>query len=83
MLTRAFFKKVDPLFGRQAMKIWHPSSSVVSSVVKSARTARWPEVLKALGEIGYDGWATSEVKGGGENELRDIAQRMNKVLELS
>lgn len=42
----------------------------------------WPEVLKALAEIGYDGWATSEVAGGGEKELRDIAERMNKVLGL-
>lgn len=42
----------------------------------------WPEVLKALGEIGYDGWATSEVGGGGEKELKDIAERMNKVLGL-
>lgn len=43
----------------------------------------WPEVLKALAEVGYDGWATSEVSGGGENELRDIADRMKKVLGLS
>ncbi|RLS54765.1 MAG: sugar phosphate isomerase/epimerase [Planctomycetota bacterium] len=43
----------------------------------------WPEVLTALAEIGYDGWATSEVGGGGEEVLRDIAERMNKVLELS
>jgi len=43
----------------------------------------WPEVLKALDEVGYHGWATSEVAGGGEKELRDIAQRMNRVLGLS
>jgi L-ribulose-5-phosphate 3-epimerase len=43
----------------------------------------WPEVLKALGEIGYDGWATSEVAGGGEKELADICMRMKKVLELT
>ena len=43
----------------------------------------WPEVLKALGEIGYDGWATSEVGGGGEDVLKDVVARMNKVLELS
>jgi L-ribulose-5-phosphate 3-epimerase len=40
----------------------------------------WPEVLKALAEIGYNGWATAEVSGGGEKELRDVAERMNKVL---
>ena len=43
----------------------------------------WPEVLKALGEIGYDGWATSEVGGGGEKELADITTRMKKVLGLA
>ena len=42
----------------------------------------WPEVLKALGEIGYNGWATSEVGGGGEKELTDIVARMRKVLDL-
>lgn len=40
----------------------------------------WPEVRRALGEIGYDGWATSEVNGGGESELTDIAARMKRVL---
>ena len=43
----------------------------------------WPEVLKAPRRVGYHGWATSEVAGGGEKELRDIAQRMNRVLGLS
>ena len=41
----------------------------------------WPEILRALAEIGYDGWATSEV-GGGEKELADITARMKKVLGL-
>lgn len=43
----------------------------------------WPEVLKALADIGYNGWATSEVGGGGEKELTDIVARMRKVLGLS
>lgn len=42
----------------------------------------WPEVLKALGEIGYDGWATSEVAGGDEKWLAEVAERMDKVLGL-
>lgn len=45
-------------------------------------TEDWPEVLKALGEVGYDGWATSEVGGGDEKVLADIAERMDKVLAL-
>lgn len=42
----------------------------------------WPAILTALGEIGYDGWATSEVGGGGKEHLTDVARRMRKVLEL-
>jgi L-ribulose-5-phosphate 3-epimerase len=42
----------------------------------------WPEVLKALGEIGYDGWATAEVGGGGEEVLKKISAQMDKVLGL-
>jgi hexulose-6-phosphate isomerase len=42
----------------------------------------WPDVLKALDEVGYRGWATAEVAGGGPNELRDVAERMNRVLGL-
>ena len=42
----------------------------------------WPDILKALAEIGYNGWATAEVKGGGRDELKDVAERMNKVLAL-
>src|SRR5262245_14818142 len=40
----------------------------------------WPEILKALAEIGYDGWATAEVDGGGEAELRDVYRRMSLCL---
>ena len=42
----------------------------------------WPEVRKALAEVGYDGWATAEVGGGGEKVLRDVSERMDKVLGL-
>jgi L-ribulose-5-phosphate 3-epimerase len=42
----------------------------------------WPEVLKALGEVGYDGWATSEVQGGDEKWLAEVADRMKTVLGL-
>lgn len=41
----------------------------------------WPDVLKALAEIGYNGWATAEVNGGGREQLQEIADRMKRVLE--
>lgn len=40
----------------------------------------WPEVRKALREIGFSGWATAEVKGGRRERLADIAARMDKHL---
>jgi hexulose-6-phosphate isomerase len=43
----------------------------------------WPEIVKALGEIGYDGWATAEVNRGDEKYLRDVLDRMHKVLEVT
>jgi hexulose-6-phosphate isomerase len=42
----------------------------------------WPDVIKALGEVGYTGWATAEVKSGNEDWLRDVSERMDRVLEL-
>lgn len=40
----------------------------------------WPDILKALAEVGYNGWATAEVGSGGRKELQDVADRMNKIL---
>ncbi|WP_417850975.1 sugar phosphate isomerase/epimerase family protein [Thalassoglobus sp.] len=42
----------------------------------------YPAVVDALEEIGYSGWATAEVKGGDKARLTEIADRMDKVLEL-
>ena len=43
----------------------------------------WPDILKALTEIGYNGWATAEVGGGGEDVLKRVSAQMDKVLGLS
>lgn len=40
----------------------------------------WPEVRKALDEIGFRGWATAEVKGGDQARLAEIYARMQRVL---
>ena len=39
----------------------------------------WPAVMKALEEVGYNGWATAEVGGGGKDRLQDIHDRMAKA----
>lgn len=45
-------------------------------------SVRWPAVLQALADIGFEGWATAEVQGGDRSRLREIAIGMNRVLEL-
>ena len=42
----------------------------------------WPAVLAALDDVGYAGWATAEVQGGDTARLRDIAERMDRILNL-
>ncbi|MBI2478710.1 MAG: hypothetical protein HYV60_08785 [Planctomycetia bacterium] len=42
----------------------------------------WQRVREELKKIGYAGWATAEVTGGGRERLADIASRMNNVLDL-
>ncbi len=41
----------------------------------------WPGVVKALDGIGYAGWYSAEVGGGGVDRLRDIATRMDRFLK--
>ncbi len=41
----------------------------------------WPEVRRALHDIGYtSGWATAEVQGGDRKRLADISRRMDRIL---
>lgn len=40
----------------------------------------WPAVVQGLRGIGYDGWFTAEVGGGGRDRLQDIADRMDRFL---
>ena len=40
----------------------------------------WADVRAALAEIGFTGWATAEVGGGGAERLKEIRERMEKVL---
>lgn len=42
----------------------------------------WEAVRSALGEIGYSGWATAEVRGGGVDELTRVDRDMRKALGM-
>ncbi|MEO1528323.1 MAG: sugar phosphate isomerase/epimerase family protein [Planctomycetota bacterium] len=43
----------------------------------------WEAVRHALGEIGFNGWATAEVSGGGPDRIRQVAERMDRALGLA
>ncbi|MBW6535448.1 MAG: sugar phosphate isomerase/epimerase [Mariniphaga sp.] len=41
----------------------------------------WPEIMKAVKEINYNGgWIIAEVSGGNRNRLKDISERMDKII---
>jgi L-ribulose-5-phosphate 3-epimerase len=40
----------------------------------------WPEVRKALGEVGYEGWVTAEINGGDAAYLKDVVARVDRFL---
>lgn len=40
----------------------------------------WPEVRKAFAEVGYKGFVTAEVSGGDEAYLKDLSDRMTKIV---
>jgi L-ribulose-5-phosphate 3-epimerase len=42
----------------------------------------WPEVLKALAEVKYNGWATAEVGRLDEKGLRELSAKMDEILGL-
>jgi L-ribulose-5-phosphate 3-epimerase len=42
--------------------------------------ADWPEVRKALAEIGYSGSAIAELEGGDDAYLRDLSRRMDRLV---
>jgi L-ribulose-5-phosphate 3-epimerase len=43
--------------------------------------ADWPAIVSALRAVGYDGWFTAEMAGGGVEHLSDLARRMDVFLK--
>ena len=40
----------------------------------------WPAVRKAFADVGYTGYATTELEGGDEAYLRDVSQRVDRLV---
>lgn len=43
--------------------------------------AGWPRVMAALDRVGYEGWASAEVGGGGSARLAEILERMTAAVQ--
>ena len=43
----------------------------------------WKEVIRALNEIGFEGYMTAELKGGDEAYLTDVAARIDRIFTSS
>jgi L-ribulose-5-phosphate 3-epimerase len=39
----------------------------------------WPAIMKALDEIGYEGWGIAEVPGGDATRMKFLSERMDKL----
>ena len=43
----------------------------------------WADVMKAVSDIGHQGgWLTAEVNGGDRVRLKDISERMDKIIKM-
>lgn len=42
----------------------------------------WPVVIDALDKIGYEGWASAEVPGGGRERLQTIIDKMDAIFDI-
>ena len=45
-------------------------------------SVEWDKVRQELAKIDYRGWATAEVPGGDRDRLAEVADQMNRVLDL-
>ena len=45
-------------------------------------TFLWDEVRKGLSDIGFTGWATAEVGGGGVERLKKVREQMQKAFGI-
>jgi L-ribulose-5-phosphate 3-epimerase len=77
-------EKWIPVLGKRILKLHIKEYSNLKSfgVKLLEGDDHWPAIMKALDEVGYDGWGISEQPGNqakDETSLRDLSQRMDKV----
>jgi hexulose-6-phosphate isomerase len=74
-------------FGRRAVKLdikgFSRAKSKFVDITSEDDDLPWKEVQAGLDEIGFTGWTTAEVGGGGLERLTTVRQQMQKALGLS
>ena len=69
--------------GKRILKIHikeYAKSKRFSYPLGEGKEIDWPAVRSALIDVGYDGWITAEVGFGDLAEMKDVVQRMDKIL---
>jgi len=74
-------------FGRRAVKLdvkgFSRAKNKFVDITSEDDDLPWAEVQKGLDEIGFSGWTTAEVGGGGLERLTVVRQQMQKAFGLS
>lgn len=74
-------------FGRRAVKLdvkgFSRAKNKFVDITSEEDDLPWTEVQKGLEEIGFTGWTTAEVGGGGLERLTLVRQQMQKAFRLS
>jgi hexulose-6-phosphate isomerase len=71
-------------FGRRCVKLdlkgFSRAKNRFTDITAEDDDLPWDQVRKALDDIGFTGWATAEVQGGGLERLTLVRQQMQKAL---
>jgi hexulose-6-phosphate isomerase len=74
-------------FGRRAVKLdvkgFSRAKSKFVDITSPDDDLPWGEVRKGLQDIGFTGWTTAEVGGGGLERLTEVREQMQKAFGLS
>lgn len=74
-------------FGRRAVKLdvkgFSRAKSKFVDITSEEDDLPWNEVQKGLDEIGFTGWTTAEVGGGGLERLTTVRKQMQKAFGLT
>jgi hexulose-6-phosphate isomerase len=74
-------------FGRRAVKLdikgFSRAKDKFVDITSADDDLPWAEVQQGLKEIGFTGWTTAEVGGGGLERLTTVRKQMQKALGLS